>query len=164
MMNKSLLLASAMTAVAPRAFANAEAEKPARIDPILTGTAKIALPERKSKRGSESKYPFAALTEAGMAFGVKNKTAAQLSSIVSNANRKALQPKLNADGTQIFKTKEIKAADGTVTNVPTQEAEMEATAHYFAFDVTDEYRAANTPAFAKGGEFEGSSVLVFRDK
>jgi hypothetical protein len=161
---KKIFLSSAMTAM-PLAFANvAGAAKVERVDPELAGTGKLALPERKSKRGSESKYPFASLTEIGMAFGVKNKTAAQLSSIVSNANRKALIAKTDANGGTVYKTKEVTDAAGNKTVVPTTEPEMIATAHFFAFDITDDYRTANKAAFAKGGPFEGAAVLVFRDK
>lgn len=152
----SLLATSALTA-----FANAAP----RVEPITTAAATMALPERASKRGSETKYPFASLTAVGMAFGVKNKNAANLSSIVSNQNRKMVKPVLGEDGKPTYGTKELTAEDGTKSTVPDTSKPITATeAHYFAFDVTPEYRAANKAAFAKDGPFEGVQVLVFRDK
>lgn len=166
---RSILLSTAALAVSamPRAFDNAAAAKTAapRVEPVLTGAAKITMPTRTSKRGSESKYPFDSLTEVGMAFGVKNKTAAQLSSIVSNANRKHLAEVKDATGNTVYETKVIKGADGTETNVPdTSKPKTEATKHFFAFDVDADYRKANADAFKKDGAFEGATVLVFRDK
>lgn len=174
MKHSTIAAASALALVAnARGFANAETPatteaakaKAERIEPVLTGAGKITLPTRTSKRGSESKYPFASLTEVGMAFGVKNKTAANLSSIVSNANRKHQVPVTDENGNAVYDTKEIRGADGTVTNVPdTSKPKMQAGKRFFAFDVTPEYRKANAEAFAKGGTFEGASALVFREQ
>jgi len=171
MRSTALTIAALSTAAMPRAFASAppaadaNTPKAPRVEPVLTAAAKIALPVRTSKRGSESKYSFDSLTEVGMAFGVKNKTATQLSSIVSNANRKALMPETDDGGNALYETKELTGADGTKTVVPdTNKPKMTATKHFFAFDVTDEYRKANKDAFAKGGAFEGVTTLVFRDK
>jgi len=171
---RSTLMTSAALAITamPRAFASeapaaaTTATKAPRVEPVLTSVAKIALPVRENKRGSESKYSFDALTEVGTAFGVKNKTAAQLSSIVSNANRKARTPELDANGQAMYATKEITGPDGvTKMTVPdTDKPKTVETKHFFAFDVTDEYRKANKDAFAKGGAFEGVNTLVFRDK
>ena len=165
-MRKTILTASAAAltlAANPRAFDNAgAAAKPAtpRVEPVLTGAFKIDMPERQSKRGSESKYPFDTLTEIGQAFGVKNKTASQLSSIVSNANRKALVEVKDAAGNTLYETKELTGADGTKTVVPdTSKPKTEATKHFFAHDVD-----AAMKAKIKGTPLEGSTVLVFRDK
>lgn len=154
----------------PRAFANDPAAGTAtprsnapRVEPQLTAVASITMPTRSSKRGSVSIYPFANLTTVGQAFGVKNKTAAQLSSIVSNANRKALVPVTDENG-PVYDTKEISGADGTKTVVPdTSKPKMTASKHFFAFDVTAEYKKANAEAFKKDGPFEGATALVFRD-
>lgn len=157
---KTLFATTAL--VSARAFAGVAAP---RVEPVLTGAATLTMPTRASKRGSESKYPFASLTAVGMAFGVTNKTAANLSSIVSNANRKMVKPVLGDDGKATFATKEIKDADGNTTTVPDTSKPITApTAHYFAFDVTPEYRTQNKEAFAKDGTFAGATVLVFRDK
>jgi hypothetical protein len=149
-------LHSLAVSTAAIAFANVPAAK--RVEPQLTAVAAVKMPERINKRGSISLYPFDGLANVGQAFGVKNKTAAQLSSIVSNANRKALTAKKDADGNTIFKTKEITAADGSKSVVPTTEPEMVATKHFFAHDVDAEY--AKT---LKGTPLEGSSVVIFRD-
>lgn len=139
-----------------------EATKPAggagskpRVEPVLTAvTTAVPMPTRESKRGSKSSYPFDSLTAVGASFGVKNKTAKQMASIVSNANRKAPQePKRDAAGNIVYKTAEMKDANGTVIGrAPTQEPETVATRHYFAVDVD----AKDDP--------DGASVRVFRDK
>lgn len=41
----------------------------------------------KKKRGAKLVYDFEALTKVGMSFGVKNRTARQLRTTISNANR-----------------------------------------------------------------------------
>lgn len=152
----------AMTTIArPIAFASAPtppAPKPERVEPTLTGVAALEMPVRASRRGSESKYPFATL-EIGQAFGVKNKTAAQLSSIVSNANRKYQVNKTDAAGNVVFKTNEMKDAAGNVTHVPTDQPEKIAGRHFFAIDVDGDYAKK-----IKGTPLEGAKVLVFRDK
>lgn len=159
-MRKTLITTALVASAAPVAFAN-EGAKAARVEPELSGGIfKLDIPERKSKRGSESKYPFASLTEVGTAFGVKNKTAAQLSSIVSNANRKYLRPETDANGNAVYETKEITGADGTKTVVPdNSKPRMVADRHFFALDVDADMKKkiAKTP-------LDGSSVLVFRDK
>lgn len=132
----------------------------ARIAPVIAGTMKLEMPTRTSNRGSSTAYPFGDL-EVGAAFGVKNKNAKQMASIVSNQNRKAenKRPKVDEAGNKIFKTQELTGADGTVTRVPTGEAEMEQIKNFFAIDVTKEYAEK-----LKGTPLEGSTVLVFRDK
>jgi hypothetical protein len=161
----ALLTAASAIASMPRAFDNATAA-PKRAAPVITGVASgLVMPQRQSKRGSESLFPFDSLTEIGMAFGVKDRDAKSLSSIISNANRKAREPKRDATGAVVYKTTELKDANGSVVGTtPTTEPEMVATKHFFAVDVTREYREANKDAFAKGGAFEGATVLVFRDE
>ena len=145
--------------------ATAETKGGKRVEPLLTGIASIPMPTKTSKRGSVSLYPFDSLAEVGQAFGVKNKTALQLSSIISNANRKNSTEERDAAGNVVYETKDLTAPDGTVTKVPdTTKPKMVAVKHFFAFDVSDEYRKANKEAFAKGGTFEGVTTLVFRDK
>lgn len=157
---RKIALATLASASAP-AFANPSPTAPAkRVEPVLTeAVAGIAMPTKTSKRGSVSLYPFASL-EIGQCFGVKNKTAAQLSSIVSNANRKAMEQAKDEAGNLLFETKTISGADGSTTEVPdASKPKMVATKHFFAHDVDAEY--AKT---IKGTKLEGSTVLVFRDK
>lgn len=149
------MISNSTARVAVRAFANAKGPMAPRVDPVLTTiTAAVPMPSRTSKRGSASVYPFDALTAVGMSFGVKNKTAAQMSSIVSNANRKALIKKTDATGAVIFKTQELTAGDGTKTIVPTNEPEMIASKHFFAVDIDPK---------AKPADPDGATVRVFRD-
>lgn len=159
---RKITLASLAVMAAP-AFANAAApgkETKPRVEPVLTeAVAGIAMPTKTSKRGSTSLYPFASL-EVGQCFGVKNKTAANLSSIISNANRKAMEQARDEAGNLVFNTKTITGPDGSKTEVPdTASPKMVATKHFFAHDVDAEY--AKT---IKGTKLEGSTVLVFRDK
>lgn len=132
-----------------------------KIAPVMTGVAAIPVPHVKpASRGSKSPYPFDTL-EIGHAFGVKNKTAKQLSSIVSNQNRKDAnhRPVKDQNGNVVYKTTEMKAGDGTVTKVPTNEPEMEQIKAFQAFDVDAELKKQ-----IKGTPLEGSTVLVFRTK
>lgn len=116
----------------------APAPAAAKIAPVVSGTAAIPMPERKTNRGSKSLYPFETLTTTGMAFGLKNKTAKDVSSAISNQNRK-------------WKVESV--------NPTTGEKTVEQQRHFFAHDVDAEY--AKT---LKGTPLEGSTVLVFRDK
>lgn len=161
--------ATLSTAIAARAFANAP--KPAegagtaaskRTEPQLTAVFALAVPAGKttSNRGSKSPYPFDTI-EPGQAFGVKNKTAKQLSSIVSNQNRKDSnhRPVKDAAGNIVYKMNDLTAPDGSVTKVPTKEPETEQIKAFVAYDVDDDLKKQ-----IKGTPLEGSSVLVFRTK
>ena len=158
-MNKLAILAAA-TIARPIAFASAATTAPApKVEPVFAaGLAKIAMPVRASRRGSESKYPFATL-EVGEAFGLKNKTAKNMTSVVSNANRKFQVNKTDDAGNVVYKTNEIKDAQGNVTHIPTSEPVKVAGKHFFAYDVD-----AATAKTLKGTPLEGSTVLIFRDK
>lgn len=116
--------------------AAAKAAQAARVAPVLTAVSTtVPMPERNSNRGSKTSYPFSALTAAGMSFGVKNKTAANLASIVSNQNRKPGPIKRDASGNVIFKTKPMTDASGAVIgNTPTTEPEHMDGPKYFAVD------------------------------
>lgn len=86
-----------------------------RIEPVLSGIRDdVTMPERAANRGSKSLYPFETL-RVGQSFGVLNKSAKQLSSIVSNQNRKDPLPLLK-DNQPVFKT--VKQGD---IDVPTGE-------------------------------------------
>jgi hypothetical protein len=173
-MKKILLLASAAGALPialPIAFANAPkpatpggtpaATPPAtgagskpRVEPQITGVSTaVPMPTRTNKRGSKSSYPFESLAAVGASFGVKNKTAANLASIVSNQNRKSVEPKKDEAGNVIYKMAPLKDANGAIVGqTPTTEAETVQLRHFFAVDVD----AKTDP--------DGASVRVFRDK
>lgn len=77
-----------------------------RIEPVIgaiSSAKDVPMPERVSNRGSKTSYPFDKLTAVGMSFPVMNKSAAQLSSIVSNQNRKVGKVITNTDGTPKIK-------------------------------------------------------------
>lgn len=98
----------------------------AREVPEITSVSNaIPIPERSYQRGSKSAYNFGLLTEIGMSFGVKNKTRAQVSPVVSRENKR----------------------NRTDTPDPTQPGKMISTwsARYEAFDVNP----ANDPDGAK---------------
>lgn len=139
--------AATSTASTPRAMS------PPRVAPVLTAVSStVPMPERNANRGSKTSYPFEALTTIGMSFGVKNKTAKQLASIISNQNRKPGPTKRNADGSIVYKMQAMTAQDGTVTNVPTSEPDTLPGRKYFAID-TD---AKKDP--------DGANVRIFRSE
>jgi hypothetical protein len=169
----SLLTASTLANM-PTAFASAPpapgqapaaaaptASKP-RVDPQLTSVfSGIKMPERTNKRGSTSIFPFDTLANVGDAFGIKNRDAKSLSSIISNANRKAMVNKTDAAGNVVYKTTEIKDANGVVIGQQAStEPEKVAGKRFAAFDVKGNKELT---AAIKGTPLEGSTVLVFRE-
>lgn len=121
--------AAAKTATTPRAT------QPPRVAPVLTAVSStVPMPDRNAARGSKTIYPFEMLTAIGMSFGIKNKTAKQLASIISNQNRKVGPTKRNPDGSIVYKTQDMTAPDGSVTKVPTSEPETLPGKKYFAID------------------------------
>lgn len=125
-----------------------------RAAPVLTAvTSAVPMPERKAARGSKSAFNFDGLTEVGMSFGVKDRTAASLTSVVHTANKKAMIDKTDATGAKVFKTIEIKDANGVVvgSTVSATETEKVAGKHFFAVDCD----AKTDP--------DGASVRIFRD-
>lgn len=137
-------------ATAPAAASDETTTK--RVAPDLTAiSSAVEMPKKVSNRGSKSLYPFDKL-EVGQSFGVKNKTAAGMASIISNQNRKHREEKKDEAGNTVFETKELKGADGTVTEVPTDKPVMIVNKHFFANDCDP----ATDP--------DGASVRVFRDK
>lgn len=125
----------------------ATAEAKPQILGVLPG---IPMPEVHSKRGSTSKFPFDALTEVGMSFGIKGRDAKSMSSIVSSQNRKHAVEAKDANGNVIFKTKTLKGTDGTKTEVPTDKPKLEFTKQFVALDVDPKT------------DPEGASVRVWR--
>jgi len=144
-------MAKAATATKP-----ASTTKPGdRVAPVLTAiSANIPMPDRSnSKRGSTTSYPFASL-EVGQSFGVKNKTQKQLSSIVSNQNRKPGPPMVDANGQPVFVMQEVRDANNVVTgHIPTKERATDDSKKkkFFALDVD----AKTDP--------DGASVRVWRE-
>lgn len=95
--------------------------EPAKI--VATRT-DIAIPAGagRSTRGSRSLYPFDDLEVLG-SFGVLNKTAKQMASTVSGANKRHMVDAIDAAGNKIFKTQDVKQPDGTIVKQPTLETE-----------------------------------------
>ena len=123
-----------------------------RVAPELTTiTADVEMPKKVSNRGSKSLYPFAKL-EVGQSFGVKNKTASGMASIISNQNRKHREEKKDESGNTVFETKKIKGADGAEMEVPTDKPVMVVNKHFFASNCDPKT------------DPDGASVRVFRDK
>lgn len=84
----------------------------------------IPIPSKtNSLRGVKSPYEFEKLPMGGSR-GVMDKTVKQLSSVVSNFNRRPDNREIvkNEDGSTVFEMQEIKAPDGTITKVPTSVA------------------------------------------
>lgn len=105
-----------------------------RVEPEIT-TISTAIPvPLKTRRGAKSMYPFDDL-QPGASFGVKNKTAASMSSIVSSNNRRNLEPKKDENGNVIYKMKKIKGADGTEMSVPTDKPETVEMKRFVCADV-----------------------------
>lgn len=128
--------------------------KKPRVEPVIIGVSSaVPMPTIGKKRGSKPMYDFDLLTSVGMSLAIKNKKAADISAIVSSANRKAMVQKTNEDGTKVFKMTDVKDAAGNVVgSTPTAEPVMEATKHFFAHDCDP----ATDP--------DGASVRIFRDK
>lgn len=97
-----------------------------RVAPVIIGVSSaVPMPTRATSRGSKSAYDFSALTAVGMSIAVGNKTAAQLSSVISNANKKAVK-----EGPQPTTT-DMKDANGNVVGTVPGEPVVP---HYFAVD------------------------------
>lgn len=120
------------------AAAEAPKAKSPRVEPIVGAiSSAVTMPTRSSSRGSKSKYEFDKL-EVGQSIPVMNKTAKDMGSVVSSANKRHMQPKKNADGSIVYKTKEVTdATTGVKSIITTNDAEMEQTKKFFAADVAD---------------------------
>lgn len=141
--------------------ASTTANSTVRVAPIIAPVSSaVAMPERSSlNKGSKSLYPFASLVAVGQSFGVKNKTAKQLASIVSNANKNAADhatkhpvQKKDANGQPIPKTTPVTDPSGIVTQVPTGEFENEDAREYFVVDTDPKT------------DPDGATSRVFRNK
>ena len=159
-MNRTaLLLASAASAVAFAANKDAAAAAPKTsapaapagdkpvVVPNLTAISAtpMPLPQRGARGGKGSIYPFDGLLPpqrdeqgnvvAAYSFGVTNKTARDLSSIVSNANKKYMKKKTNADGSFVYKMNEVETSPGVKVQVPSSEHVMEAERKFAVYAV-----------------------------
>ncbi|NUM72741.1 hypothetical protein HUU40_00125 [candidate division KSB1 bacterium] len=126
--------APAAPAIAPATVAKT---KEPRVAPILTAVSSaVPMPTNVSKRGrgGNSIYPFEAL-EVGQSFGIANKSAKSIASVVNGANKRFEADAVDAAGNPVFKVQEIKQADGTVINVPTLEREKMPGRVFIAADV-----------------------------
>jgi hypothetical protein len=149
-------------ATAPTATASAAKKSPGpkpgtntgkRVPPQLTAaTAAVVMPVVSLNKTTKSIYPFDALTEIGMSFGVIGKSAKQLASVVSNQNKLRRVPKTDENGQIVYTTREMKGPDGTVTKVPTTEPELVPGKVYFAHDCDPK------------ADPDGASVRIFRQK
>jgi len=129
-----------------------------RTAPVTSAAVKIeiTLPERK--RGNASTYPFESLTEAGMVFGVKGKPAKNLSSVISNINKKFIKTIVDEHGHPTFETKPMHGPDGSVMQVPdTEKPKVHIERKFRAIDVTPDIAKS-----LKGTPLEGFETLIQR--
>lgn len=143
---------SANTSATPGTTAPRTTNAP-RVAPELSAIrSDVPMPIRASNRGSKTNYPFGQL-EVGQSFGVKNKTAEQMASIISNQNRKPGSPKLDANGAVIYKTNPLLDANGAkIGETPTTEPVLNEAKHFFAVNVDPK------------SDLDNAKVRVFRDK
>lgn len=114
-----------------------------RVAPSITDVVTIALPERSTRRGSATVYPFDKLTTVGAMFGITDRDKKSVQSVVSNQNRKYKTQARDADGTIILNGDKPK---------------MVYTTHYEVIEVD-----AATAEAIKDSPLAGSKVLVRRD-
>lgn len=114
-----------------------------RVAPSITDVVTIALPERSTRRGSATVYPFDKLTTVGTMFGISDRDKKSVQSVVSNQNRKYKTQARDADGTIILNGDKPK---------------MVYTTHYEVIEVD-----AATAEAIKDTPLAGSKVLVRRD-
>ena len=82
-------MATKPTAVAPvAAAASTTVAGKVRVAPELTAVSTSVPMPQKRRGGMSSHYNFDSLTTVGASFGIKNKSASQISSIVSKENRR----------------------------------------------------------------------------
>lgn len=131
-MRKIVMTAATLAATTPLAFASAPAPtkgttatatapaanktgpKKDRVAPVVSAvTTDVPMPEFSTNRGSKSLYPFDDLAVGG-SFGVANKTLKQMSSIISNQNRKTPGQKRDDNGALMFEQVPVKDANNNV--------------------------------------------------
>lgn len=88
----------------------------------------------KSQRGGRSLYPFDDLA-VGQSFGVMNKTQKQMASTVSAANKRHRVEVTDANGQVVYKTQDVKQADGSVVKTPTLDVQTQPGRIFVAADV-----------------------------
>jgi len=143
------VLPNAATTASPET--GAKATKKPRVAPEITAiSAKVEMPaSASSRRGTKSLYPFDDLVEVGQSFGVKNKTASDMSSIVSNQNRKNREDVFDENGDTVFETKTMKGEDGVEIQVPTKKPLQKVNKFFFVVD-------------AEKNDPDGAKCRVFR--
>lgn len=113
----------------------------AKVKPVLTAVSTtVAMPERKNNRGGQTSYPFDELAVVGASFGVKNKTAKAMGSVVSMKNRKSVVDKVDEAGNVVMKDSgkfnEIKDQNGVVVSkTAVRVPETVAVKKFFVLDV-----------------------------
>jgi hypothetical protein len=106
-----------------------------RVAPVLTTISNaVPIPAVKNNRGSKGAYPFDNL-EIGQSFGVANRNAKQMASIVSNANKRFLVNKTDENGNVVFKTTKASDGNGGFVTVPTSEPEKVASRRFIVLNV-----------------------------
>jgi len=93
----------------------------AKVKPVIfENTTKVPVPEfPKSGRGGKSTYPFDTL-KVGGSFGIKNRTANQMASTISSANKRNRKPEMK-EGKPVYtevKDKTGKVVSKTANTVP----------------------------------------------
>lgn len=121
--------------------------------PIVTSIrTNIPMPEikRAGGRGTRSVYPFDKLNAVGQSFGVKDKAAKQLASIVSNQNKRNAIVVKDEAGNPVKRVVEIDDGNGGKRKQEVDAFETKPGKTFKAFDVDP----ATDP--------DGASVRVFR--
>lgn len=123
--------------VPPQPVATATDAKRGYESAQLTGiSADVPMPANagKTNRGGRSLYPFDDL-EVGQSFGVRNKTQKQLASTVSGATKRHRVEVKDAAGNVVFKTTDVKQADGTIVKQPTLDPQTQPGRIFVSADV-----------------------------
>lgn len=139
---------------APAAAKGKPGRKPGPvIAPEITAVSSaVPMPPRPTAgRAQKSIYPFD-LLEVGGSFGVKNKTAEQLGSVVSNQNKRARVPQRDTLGNIVYEMTDATGPTGESMKVPTANPVLIDGKTYFVVNVDP----ATDP--------DGATARVFRDK
>lgn len=135
----TLAAAGAAAGAVKTATTPATAAKPKREPIKMTDiVSNIPIPENvKGARGSKSQYKFADLTEVGMSFGVIGRTAHQMSSVISNQNKKlSTTQDTNPDGS--LKYDILRDGNGAPVGPDTNKPIFKKGPQYVCADVSNE--------------------------
>lgn len=95
----------------------------------------VVAPGRPAKRGgSSSSYPFDKLTVVGASFGVIGKTARQMASAITNAQKRFAEDKRDENGNIVYQTAKGEGGAIVTTNKPVRVV----TRKFYAVDVKPE--------------------------